>query len=220
MSRSGLFWLVLADLCVAAVVAVMWTRPPSPWEPPNPILPEIPAVAGVAADGPVAGSDSLSETTERPLFFASRRPVDKVVEKPEESEAKELAIEVSGFFSSADGAGGAILRVDGQPVRVMRGEKVGRWTLESVAGLSAVLRADNGESRRLELERAPQPSAAAAPAPSSAVATRPPSAGGEAVTPIAQDVRDKRDAYLKAVAAARSANKAALQQAREARRDQ
>ncbi len=219
MSRGGLFWLLLVDLAAASVVALLWTRPPPPWEPPRPILPEIPAVAGVVADGPVLGRDALSETTERPLFFASRRPVEKVVEKPEEPEVKDQTIEVSGFFSSADGSGGAILRVDGQAMRVIRGEKFGRWTLESVDGLNAVLRGDDGESRELELERAPQPSAGKGPAVP-AVANRPPAVGGPGPAPIAKDVKAKRDAYLKAVAAARAANRAALQQAREAKKDQ
>lgn len=217
--RRALFWLIVIDFCAATGVGVLWTAPEPGWAPPTSIVPEIPTVAEVETSEVGIEAEGLKSMTERPLFFASRRPEAEDEPGPEVAVVEqEETIDVSGFFSSADGSAGAILRVDGESRRVLQGETVGRWTLVAVDGLTAELRADDGTSRQLELVRAEQQETAARPAVPP-IAQPAPTGRAAIGAPAPADVKATREAYLKAVAAARAANRAALRERRGGNRN-
>ena len=110
---------------------------------------------------PVAGvvSPELSiRVRARPLFWPSRRPV-LVFGAPENTTQAVGAaapsaldkVELRGIFGGGDSAG-IIALVKGKKKRVMLGDKVVGWKLDSIDGDSVTF-VDKGKSKRLSLAR-------------------------------------------------------------------
>lgn len=234
MKPSALVAFLVVDLALVAVAGVLWTRPVSPHPEPAAIAPQLPDVGdGGAVKLPPDLTGKLHHAVDRPLFFLSRRPVAEEPAAAAEPADEVSNIEVSGIFRLADGTGGLILRVDGQPKRVLVGESVGKWTLASVDESSASLKAADGNTQELKLVHARQPESAAAaslqpaqsapvagavpgsPQPGIAAAGTPPAAAPRAgnVQQMLKEAQARREAYLKSVAAARAANRAAQKDA-------
>ncbi|MAL94634.1 MAG: hypothetical protein CME40_06130 [Haliea sp.] len=90
----------------------------------------------------------------RPLFWEGRRPQDVVVEaEPEENDSagKLEGITLLGLFGAGE-QGGAILAVKGEQRRLLVGDTVRGWRLETLSGRTARFVAD-GREVELELER-------------------------------------------------------------------
>ena len=218
--RGGLLWLWLIDAAIAVAVGFLWTQPASRWEPPAPILPAIAQMAQEETARTSTTLEQLRETTERPLFFAGRRPEAEEVASPVAVEAPaDDTIEVSGFFSSPDGSGGAILKFNGETRRLVQGEEEGQWKLIAVDATSVQVQGADGSVRTVELVRAAQPAASASAPPRAASPVVPPGAPAGAPpgagSPATEELQAKRTAYLRAVAKAREANRKALERARQ-----
>lgn len=93
----------------------------------------------------------------RPVFWHSRERVggpDGVVaaEKPDAKKGEMNKVKLLGVFGSGDFAG-VIVLVKGNKKRLLLGDKVVGWTLDSIDGDQAVF-VDSGQSQKLVLERA------------------------------------------------------------------
>jgi hypothetical protein len=116
----------------------------------------------VVSELPNAGvvSSQLSDRVRaRPIFWPSRRPVYAGEVQPiaavETGAAAPSAldkVELRGIFGGGDSAG-IIALVKGEKKRVMLGDKVVGWKLDSIDGASVTF-VDKGKSKRLSLVRA------------------------------------------------------------------
>ena len=139
--------------------------------PPQPKLPSADSLlmTELRASNAVS-ADASNAAKARPVFWPSRRPVDApqeaVVETKPEARKSELdKVKLLGIFGAGDSAG-IIALVKGNKKRILQGDKVVGWTLDSIDGGQAVFMED-GQSKRLTLERgvvasAPNPPAAEA----------------------------------------------------------
>jgi len=93
------------------------------------------------------------ELLARPLFWSSRRPPVPEVEQVAETEPEEAGdlkgFQLVGVFGTGDSAG-VIALVKDKKQRILKGEKVLGWTLESVEPTRIVL-ADKGRRKELTL---------------------------------------------------------------------
>ncbi len=111
-------------------------------------------VASVMTQGNVASGDS-EEIQARPLFWSSRRPFDAPPVKPKpnkgDNKAAELkGVKLLGVFGTGDTLG-IIALVKGKKARILQGEAVEGWTLESVSSNEVVF-SGGGRSRTLVLQ--------------------------------------------------------------------
>lgn len=100
----------------------------------------------------------LNSTGERPLFWLSRRPPPPPApEKPAtEQEPDPLAdIRLVGLMDGGEQSG-VIALTGGKFRRVMVGQPLGAWSLESVEGKAARFKGAGGEVRTLELKHVVQ----------------------------------------------------------------
>jgi len=141
---------------------------------PAPKLPSADSLVGseLRRSGVVSPQQSI-EVRARPVFWPSRRPVDAPEEvaktgksKPKKNELDK--VKLLGIFGVGDSAG-IIALVQGKKKRILKGDKVVGWTLDSIDGDKAVF-VDSGQTQNLTLERlaivareasAPVPNAAA-----------------------------------------------------------
>ncbi|RLA58718.1 MAG: hypothetical protein DRR04_10300 [Gammaproteobacteria bacterium] len=91
----------------------------------------------------------------RPLFWESRRPVEGVVETaktrtPHAKDAKLKNVTLLGVFSG-DETAGIIVKVKGKKRRILLGEEIDGWTLESVEPNEIVFSA-GGRTKKLQLQ--------------------------------------------------------------------
>ena len=130
------------------------------------------------------GVQESAEVRGRPLFWDLRRPYDPAPEKvvsPEpvvEEVPKLKGVKLMGVFGSEDAAG-IIALVKGKKQRILQGEKLEGWTLQSVEPNRVVL---SDGVRQQELLLMQGAIVAAAPAPSTArpgTASKAPAAGGD-----------------------------------------
>jgi hypothetical protein len=112
-------------------------------------------VTNVMTQGNVASGDS-EEIRARPLFWSSRRPFvapPSVKPKPKKEVTKvaELkGVKLLGVFGTGDTVG-IIALVKGKKARILQGEAVEGWTLESVSSNEVVF-SGSGRSQTLVLQ--------------------------------------------------------------------
>lgn len=149
---------------------------------PEPVLPTAEALEiGSLRSAPPLPPELRNEIRQRPLFWVSRRPVSAVAPleqtaaaqaKAEQRQAAKIAgLELAGVFGAGEAAGIIVLAKEkNKKHRVMAGQEINGWTLESVSPTEAVL-SSNGRQATLALERgkiwvtemAPEPEALPAP---------------------------------------------------------
>jgi hypothetical protein len=115
--------------------------------------PDTLVVGDVASALKLSAADS-EELLGRPLFWPSRRPALEEVEKappPEEEKSGDLkGVKLVGVFGVGESAG-IIALVKDKKQRILLGEKVLGWTLQSVEPTRIVL-VDKGSRREMSLE--------------------------------------------------------------------
>ncbi len=116
----------------------------------------------------------LVSTTDRPLFWFSRRPPPPPApDKAAEPEPDPFAdIHVYGLIDGG-ALGGAIIRTGGVIKRVKFGEAVGPWVLEGASGRELRFKGSSGEIRSLELKYVAQGAPAGGGGPQAAGAGAP-----------------------------------------------
>ena len=122
--------------------------------------PKLPAADSLVANellslGVVSPQQSTAVKA-RPVFWPSRRPVDAPVEvvveaKPKVKKSELDKVKLLGIFGVGDSAG-IIALVKGAKQRILLGDKVVGWTLESIDRDQAVF-TESGQSQHLTLER-------------------------------------------------------------------
>lgn len=129
----------------------------------TPVLPTADAMRVVSAySAPAPDPEQRSEIRDRPLFWDTRRPVVAVEEPPpeeavaeEESEQEQLGkiknVTLAGVFGSGESAG-IIYLAKGKEHRIMVGDEINGWVLESVEPSRAIFSGD-GKSAELNLKR-------------------------------------------------------------------
>lgn len=133
------------------------------------------AVTRVAVSA-LPGAEQRDEIRRRPLFWITRQPLEPVpdVERTAATDVEEAkagnvtGIKLAGVFGAGDSAG-IIVISKGKKHRVMVGEKIDGWTLESLKPTRAIL-SSRGKEAVLELERGKLVVTAAAAEPPPAAA--------------------------------------------------
>jgi type II secretory pathway component PulC len=124
-------------------------------------------VKDVLAQGGISSAQS-AEILQRPLFWEGRRPLEEaavaVAPKPAQGKAGKLAgVKLLGVFGAGDTAG-IIVAEKGKKRRILLGEELSGWTLESVDA-DQVMFAAGGRTETLQLRQlsivVPAPPAAA-----------------------------------------------------------
>lgn len=159
----GLLVACLLALLVGAVLVRTKKAPP-------PLPPAPSTLSAVPIELPAdVGAGSTGELVARPLFWASRTPLSdepimKPVARPTGPSALDKA-ELLGLFSSGE-TSGAILKVAGARQRLLVGQEVGDWALDTISGNEALFvhKGGAGGQRRLTLQYAevkapPEPAA-------------------------------------------------------------
>ena len=123
---------------------------------PEPYLPA-PAslVVGTAEAGDVVTAQMSNEINARPLFFPSRRPLESVVapvvvDKSAGNKNELAKLKLLGVFGGGESAG-VIVLADGKKQRLLIGESVKGWKLQSV-DLSEAQFASGGKLETLVLQ--------------------------------------------------------------------
>ena len=120
--------------------------------------------------------EQSAEVLARPLFWQSRRPQDaqavgQVKKNVAPDNTKGLQkVRLLGVFGGAETAG-MIVAVKGGQRRILLGEEIEGWTLESVESNQAVLSAD-GRQQSLQLKTVSVPVASDPPAPEAQAETK------------------------------------------------
>jgi hypothetical protein len=121
---------------------------------PDPVQPapdslQVPAVLGPA----VVAANERNEIITRPLFWAGRQPADAVEtqEEPKGKAGELKGVKLVGVFGSGERAG-IIALVKGKKQRILVGERLEGWTLESIEAGEIVL-ANGQRSESLTLQR-------------------------------------------------------------------
>lgn len=114
---------------------------------PEPVRPaadslQVPAVLGPA----VVAADERNEIVTRPLFWSGRQPADAVpiLDDPKATSGKLKDVKLVGVFGSGERAG-IIALVKDKKRRILVGERLDGWTLESVD--SGEIQLANGDRR-------------------------------------------------------------------------
>ncbi len=157
--------LLLVLLVLVLLVQLAWALARSlfPAEPQavQPTADAMRVVSGATPPGP--DLEQRAELRNRPLFWDSRRPLIEVVDvappqvaaaedKPEEVKIGKIKdVTLKGVFGSGESAG-IIYLAKGKEHRIMVGESVNGWELETVELSRAVFRG-NGKSAELDLKR-------------------------------------------------------------------
>ena len=134
--------LVLLALLVIVLLQMFWflaDKLSSPSIDPLPPAADSIRVVALATGEMVSSSDSL-RMQNRPLFWPDRRPVAEVSAAPEAQEGDEGSaparslknLELTGVFGGG-GGGGAIVTYKGDRQRLLVGDEIDGWTLQSAA---------------------------------------------------------------------------------------
>ena len=133
--------LVLLALLVIVLLQMLWflaDKLSSPSIDPLPPAADSIRVVALATGESISAADSLRMQT-RPLFWPDRRPVAGVSAAPamdggdgQESARSLKNLELTGVFGGGDG-GGAIVTYKGDRQRLLVGDEIDGWTLQSVA---------------------------------------------------------------------------------------
>ena len=133
-------------------------------------------VIGELARYDVMTPQQSADVKARPVFWETRRPVSaeakavKVVEKPKAQKNELDKVRLLGIFGVGDSAG-VIALVQGKKKRILQGDKMVGWTLESIS-TDHVVFTDSGKSQKLMLIRSKDPVAKVATAGSTSNAKR------------------------------------------------
>ena len=128
------------------------------WQPPPPQPPVLPAVAQGAMAASAIRADQLAEIAARPLFLATRRPLEVTVAAEPEAEPAQEPLDgttLVGIYNSG-GTLGVLLATGQEVARLRFGDTWQGWRLLSVGVDSVELVAADGTRTTLELERRPQ----------------------------------------------------------------
>lgn len=128
------------------------------WQPPPPQPPVLPTVAQGAMAATAIRADQLAEIAARPLFLATRRPLESTVAAEPEAEAAQEPLDgttLVGIYNSG-GAVGVLLATGKEVARLRSGDTWQGWRLLSVGTDSVDLVAPDGMRKTLQLERRPQ----------------------------------------------------------------
>jgi hypothetical protein len=149
----ALVLLVIALVVQLALMAggALFSRPPAT------VLPSEDTLSLPEVTAPIVPTVAQSEAIQaRPLFWTGRRPLEAAAEtsSPEEAAEAKAADEIKnlkllGVFGSAD-SGGVIALVKGKKQRILAGEDVLGWRLESVHPDRAIL-LRNGQRKEIVL---------------------------------------------------------------------
>lgn len=177
MRSIALPLLLALDLGLAGGLAALWLDEDLDpkniaWREPAAISPAEDSMTVLQVDARPTELAQLTSTTERPLFWAVRRPPPPPkAESAAEPETDPFAdIHLFGLVDGGE-SGAAIVRTGGRIRRVKVGESIGAWTLDGIVGREARFKGASGEVRGLLLKYAVQgarPVGADAPAATSA----------------------------------------------------
>lgn len=132
-----LFLLLLLQLAYGASRLAILATP----EPIMPATDSLEVMSSIALDGITA--EQRMEIRNRPLLWSGRRPVENVASLPESEESKDREfkdIKLRGVFGTGESVG-IIALVKGKPRRILLGEEIDGWKLESVENNEAVFAA-------------------------------------------------------------------------------
>lgn len=233
MIQRHFLWILLAlNVVAAAFFARHWVDRRGQlknhgWVVPVAVYPELPAVDTKLPGGLPPDTLRFAALQDRPLFSATRRPPPPPpppkIDKP--APVDPLAnVHVFGLFAGDGGEGGALLRVDGKIRSIVRGGKIGPWTVAAVTATELKLESAGG-SRVLTVKTVPGqralvagtgPSSVGAPVSSQAPAPRARAiANDRPLSPAAQARAEQIETWRRN-AEERAARRAAARAAREA----
>ncbi|MFT3778205.1 MAG: hypothetical protein QM772_08000 [Ottowia sp.] len=142
---------------MALALAVPWLAPGAParwrqWQPPAPQAPNLDDVKAAALQFNAAAGAAYPVVLARPLMDPSRRPQAPAGAASAPAAPPPTAIEQVTLQGIVAGPTltGVFLEEAGRSRFVLRGEKVGDWTLDAIEGRDIVFRR-GGEQRRIEL---------------------------------------------------------------------
>lgn len=193
--------LVVLDLALVGGLAALWFDEDFDlknvtWHAPAPIAPAADSLALARIDPPMNDLAQLSATSERPLFWLSRRPPpppppEKAAEQKEPDPFAD--IRVVGLVD-AGGDSGAMVLTGGKFRRVQLGEPLGAWILDGIEGMTARFKsASSGEMRTVDLKHAVQGAVAAVAQAGGAVGDGPKVTGADGrVMSVAEAIADRR----------------------------
>ncbi|TYC60130.1 hypothetical protein ETQ85_06370 [Zoogloea oleivorans] len=165
-------WLpmLFLDLALLGCLAALWLDEDYDvksvqWRAPAAVVPSADSLLMFKVVPPQNDLVQFNSTSERPLFWASRRPPPPPPPEPKKGEEKEpdpLAdIRLVGLIDGV-GRGGVIALTGGKFRRVGLGEPLGGWVLEGIEGFSARFKSASGDVRTLVLKHAAQGSSSLA----------------------------------------------------------
>ncbi|KAB2966416.1 hypothetical protein [Zoogloea sp.] len=157
--------LVVLDLALVAGLAALWLDEDFDlknvtWRAPAPIAPAADSLQLAQIEAPMNDLAKLNATSERPLFWLSRRPPPPPPPPEKTAEQQEpdpfADIRIVGLVD-AGGDSAAMVLTGGKFRRVQLGEPLGAWTLDGVEGMTARFKsASSGEMRTVDLKHAVQ----------------------------------------------------------------
>lgn len=151
-------WYMLPVLAAAALAAsaYWWQAEKDRWVPPHALKPDLPKVEPLAQHPSVRARQAV----ERPVFWASRRPVE--VDDKKNSLARELTqSRLTAVFESGRERVAILQRADGSTLKITTDTKP--WRIEAFDGRKAIfVSADDGRVER-PLEAGAPPAAARTP---------------------------------------------------------
>lgn len=150
--------LAFLNFALLCMLALLWVKPDGTlrnvrWREPAPLKADISSLSpALASDKPMEASRFLA-MLERPLFSATRRPPPPPPpEQPPPPPDHMSTARVTGIVRG-DGAGYAILLVNGKQRRVQQNQSVEGWTLKSL-GDRQVTFTRGEQSQTLTMQRA------------------------------------------------------------------
>lgn len=147
-------WYLLPVLAASALVAsaYWWQAEKDRWTPPAALNPDLPKIEPLPEHARVRARQAL----ERPVFWASRRPVE--VDDKKNSLARELTLSrLTAVFESGRERVAVLQRADGTTLKITTDTKP--WRIESFDGRKAIfVSADDGRVER-PLEASAPPAA-------------------------------------------------------------
>lgn len=234
MIQRHFLWLMLVlNLVAGAFFVRHWVdrrgqAKPYGWVAPAPVYPEWQAVDSKLPGGLPPDTLRFAALQDRPLFSATRRPPPPPpppkVDKP--APVDPLAnVHVFGLFAGEGGEGGALLRVSGKVQSVVRGGKIGPWTVAVVTPTELQLESASGRRvltvKTVAGQRAPAAAIAGTGPVGATASTAVPTARSSAaasdrpLAPAAQARAEQLDARRR-LTEERAAQRTAARAAREA----
>lgn len=157
--------LVVLDLALAGGLAALWLDEDFDpknvtWHAPAPIAPAADSLSLARIEPPMNDLAQLGATSERPLFWLSRRPPPPPPPPEKTAEQQEpdpfADIRIVGLVDAGEESAAMVL-TGGKFRRVKLGEPLGAWALDGVEGMVARFKsASSGEMRTVDLKHATQ----------------------------------------------------------------